>query len=107
MQSDPNPSYHFRLVERVVEYLQTRDVDLFPFTAAFDAERETAFVRDLRDGLADLADSGSARKTAATGFIVSDKRILEIVDQWARAGGDWPAGSDPSSLDSVLTPRPV
>lgn len=107
MQSDPKPSYNYRLVERVVEYLQTRNVELFPFTAGFDAEREKAFVRDLRDGLGDLVDSGSARKTAAVGFIMTDKRIFEIVEEWACARGEWPAGSDPSSLDSALAPQPV
>ena len=102
MQKDPEPAYNFRLVERVVEYLQTRDATLFPFTMQFDDAREKAFVRDLREGLSDLVDSGSARKTSATGFIMSDRRLREIVQAWAAAGGDWPAESDPSALDSPL-----
>jgi hypothetical protein len=75
---------------------------LFPFTAQFDAAREKAFVRDLREGLSDLVDSGSARKTSATGFILSDRRLREVVSAWANAGGDWPADSDPAALDSPL-----
>jgi hypothetical protein len=97
--------YHHNLVERVIEYLQTRDVRLFSFTAGFDAAREKAFVRDLRDGLGDLVDSGSARKTSATGYIMSDRRLFDIVNEWARAGGDWPAGSIPGALDSALAPQ--
>jgi hypothetical protein len=99
------PLYHHNLVERVIEYLQTRDVTLFPFTAGFDAAREKAFIRDLRDGLGDLVDSGSARKTSATGYIMSDRRLFDIVNEWARAGGGWPAGADPAALDSALAPQ--
>jgi hypothetical protein len=106
VQIDPEPAYSQRLVDRVVDYLQTRDVTLFPFTAGFDAERERAFVRDLRDGLGDLVDSGSARKTSATGFIMTDKRLYQIVNEWARAGGEWPIGANPSALDSELAPYP-
>ena len=106
MQKDPEPAYNLRLVERVVDYLQTRDVTLFPFTAGFDAERERAFVRDLRDGLGDLVHSGSARKTSAVGFIMSDKRLFAIVNEWARGGGDWPVGADPSTLNSSIAPYP-
>jgi hypothetical protein len=102
VQKDPEPAYNARLVDRVVEYLQTRDITLFPFTGRFDAAREKAFVRDLREGLSDLVDSGSARKTSATGFILSDRRLREVVSTWANAGGDWPADSDPSALDSPL-----
>lgn len=102
MQKDPEPAYNFRLVERVVEYLHTRDATLFPFAIQFDDEREDAFVRDLREGLSDLVDSGSARKTSATGFILSDRRLREIVRVWAQAGGEWPAASDPSALYSPL-----
>ena len=101
----PEPLYNFRLVERVVEYLQTRDVDLFPFSVGFDAEREKAFVFDLRDGLGDLVDSGSARKTSATGFIMSDRRLAEIVNEWARAGGGWPIGADPTALNTAVAPH--
>lgn len=107
MQSDPRPSYNYRLVERVVEYLQTREVNLFPFTVGFDDARERAFVHDLRDGLGELVDSGSARKSAAVGFIMSDKRLFAVVEEWAQAGGEWPAGSNPSSANSAIAPQPV
>lgn len=106
VQKSPEPLYSHRLVERVIEYLQTRDVTLFPFTAGFDAAREKAFVRDLRDGLGDIVDSGSARKTSATGYIMSDRRLEEIVQEWAAAGGDWPLGANPAALDSALAPLP-
>ena len=94
-QIDPEPVYDHRLAERVVEYLQTRDPVLFPFTRRFDAEQRRAFVRDLREALADLTDSGSARKTSATGFIMSDARIHQVVREWAAARGAWPRGADP------------
>ena len=80
---------------RVIAYLQTKDPRLFPFTARFDAERRRAFVRDLREGLAELTDSGSARKTSASGFIMSDARLHQIVRKWAAANGGWPRGADP------------
>ena len=99
------PNYDHNLAERVIAYLQTRDPRLFPFTARFDDERRRAFVRDLREGLAELTDSGSARKTAATGYIMSDDRLHRIVREWAAAGGGWPRGADPrnpmTSLGSV------
>lgn len=94
-QIDPEPAYDHRLAERVVAYLETRDAALFPFTARFDAEQRRAFIRDLREGLADLTDSGSARKTSATGFIMKDTRLHEVVREWAAARGGWPRGSDP------------
>ncbi|MEA2583826.1 MAG: hypothetical protein QOF33_1911, partial [Thermomicrobiales bacterium] len=56
-QISPEPAYDHRLAERVVVYLQTRDPQLFPFTARFDAARRRAFVRDLREALSDLTDS--------------------------------------------------
>jgi hypothetical protein len=96
------PAYDHNLAERVIEYLQTRDARLFPFTVHFDAERRRAFVRDLRDGLADLTDSGSARKTAAVGFIMRDSRLHRIVREWAAAGGGWPRSSDPRNPNSPL-----
>ena len=99
------PNYDHNLAERVIAYLQTRDPRHFPFTARFDDERRRAFVRDLREGLAELTDSGSARKTSATGYIMSDDRLHRIVREWAAAGGGWPRGADPrnpmTSLGSV------
>lgn len=94
-QINPVPAYDHRLAERVVVYLQTRDPQLFPFTAGFDAAKRRAFVQDLREGLSDLQDSGSARKTSAAGFIMRDKRLHEIVSEWAQANGGWPQGADP------------
>ena len=94
-QIDPEPNYDHRLAERVVAYLQTKDARLFPFTARFDAERRRAFVRDLREGLAEITDSGSARKTSATGFVMNDSRLHQIVREWAAAHGGWPRGADP------------
>ena len=101
-QIDPEPNYDHRLAERVVAYLQTKDPRLFPFTARFDEARRRAYVRDLREGLAELTDSGSARKTAATGFLMSDARLHEIVREWAAAGGGWPRGADPRNPDTAL-----
>ena len=99
------PNYDHNLAEGVIGYLLTRDPRLFPFTARFDDERRRAFVRDLREGLAELTDSGSARKTSATGYIMSDDRLHRIVREWAAAGGGWPRGADPrnpmTSLGSV------
>ena len=94
-QIDPEPVYDHRLAERVVEYLQTRDPVLFPFARRFDAEQRRAFVRDLREALSDLTDSGSARKTSATGFIMRDTRLHQVVQEWGAAGGGWPRGADP------------
>lgn len=102
MQLNPGPAYDHRLAERVVVYLQTKDPALFPFTAKFDEARRKAFIRDLREALADLQDSGSARKTSATGFIMRDQRLHEVVQEWAEADGDWPLGSDPSVPDTAL-----
>lgn len=104
MQIDPGPSYDHRLAERVIAYLQTRDTRLFPFAARFDTDRERAFVRDLREGLAELTDSGSARKTSAAGFMMSDERLHEIVNEWAAANGGWPRGTDPRHSTTVLAP---
>lgn len=97
MQTDPQPLYHHGLVERVIAYLQTRDASLFPFAARFDAERQKAFIGDLREGLSDLTESGSKRGTSAAGFLTSDKRLREIVENWAAAGGGWPATQDPTN----------
>lgn len=94
-QLNPDPAYDQALAERIVVYLQTRDPDLFPFARSFDAEKQRAFVHDLREALSDLQDSGSARKTSASGFMMSDRRLRDVIDEWARANGDWPRGSDP------------
>jgi hypothetical protein len=96
-QIDPAPNYDHRLVEWVTLYLQTRDSRIFPFTEKFDEERQAAFIHDLRVALSELQDSGSARKTSATGFIMNDSTLHEIVRAWAAADGGWPETSDPSS----------
>jgi hypothetical protein len=101
-QIDPENRYSDWLVERVVEYLQTRDPAIFPFTAAFDEHRQKAFIRDLREGLGTVNDSGSARKTSATGFIATDRDLRKVVEEWAAAGGDWPEGSYPEDPDTAL-----
>ncbi len=102
VQFAPEQNYHHELVRRVVEFLQTKDARLFPFTRSFDAQKHRAFQRDLREGLSEITDSGSARKTSAAGFIMSDARLREIVYEWAEAGGDWPSGSMPSSRITAL-----
>lgn len=101
-QIDPENRYSDWLVERVVEYLQTRNPAIFPFAAAFDEHRQKAFVRDLREGLGNVNDSGSARKTSATGFVASDRELRRVVEEWAQAGGDWPAGSYPEAAVTAL-----
>lgn len=101
-QTDPEPAFNQHLVERVIAWLQTRDATLFPFAVGFDVERELAFARDLQVGLSDLTESGAKRGTSAAGFLVSDRRLQEIVSEWALAGGDWPAGTNPSDADSSL-----
>lgn len=101
-QFDPEPNYDHRLAERIVVYLQTRDPRLFPFTSRFDADQQRAFVRDLRVGLAEITDSGSARKTSATGFVMSDARLQQIVAEWAAGNGDWPRGTDPEDPNTAL-----
>lgn len=115
MQIKPGPAYDHRLAERVILYLQTNDPALFPFTARFDAARLRAFKHDLREALSDLQDSGSARKTSASGFIMRDRRLHEVVTEWASANGDWPSGANPrmpttalgaSTPDSDLPPLP-
>jgi hypothetical protein len=104
MQLSPDPNYDHRLAERVVVFLHTRNPEIFPFTAAFDEAKMKAFVFDLREGLAELQDSGSARKTSASGFIMRDRRLHEIVQEWAAAGGGWPAGADPTVANTALGP---
>lgn len=101
-QKNPNPAYDHRLTERVIEYLQTRNADLFPFTARFDATQRAAFIRDLREALSDMQDSGSARKTSASGFLVKDKRMQQTIAEWEAAGGGWPEGSQPTTAVTAL-----
>jgi hypothetical protein len=94
-QIEPEQTYNDWLMDRVVEYLQTRDPRIFPFTAAFDEHQRRAFIRDLREGLSEITDSGSARKTSATGFIANDLILRRIIDEWQLANGGWPEGSFP------------
>jgi hypothetical protein len=101
-QFNPQPAYDHRLAERVIVYLQTKDPALFPFTAGFDDARRRAFAHDLREALGDLLDSGSARKTSASGFMMRDQRLHEVIAEWAAAGGGWPPGSDPRDPDTAL-----
>ncbi len=101
-QIDPEPNYDHRLAEQVIAYLQLRDPRLFPFAARFDEEQVRAFVRDLREGLAEITDSGSARKTSATGFVMNDGRLHDIVQEWAAARGGWPEGSHPRDPVTAL-----
>jgi len=101
-QLDPEPNYDHRLAERVVTYLQTGDWRLFPFAQVFDASQRRAFVHDLREGLSELTDSGSARKSSATGFPMNDRRLLEVVREWAAAKGDWPSGANASNPVTAL-----
>ena len=104
-QLDPGPNYDHRLVEWVTLYLQTRDSRIFPFTEYFDEARQAAFVHDLRVALSELQDSGSARKTSATGFIMNDSTLHGIVRAWASAGGDWPSTSNPDSPIGLAVDR--
>jgi hypothetical protein len=114
-QFNPEPAYDHRLAERIVVYLQTKDPALFPFTAHFDEARRRAFARDLREALSELTDSGSARKTSSAGFMMKDRRLHDVVREWAAANGGWPEGSDPrdpvTSLGAVsdedAAPAPV
>lgn len=101
-QISPEPTYDHDLARRVVDYLQSGDTRLFPFTAKMDPVKRAAFNRDLRDGLSDLLDSGSARKTSATGFLMRDQRLHEIIQEWRDAGGGWPPGADPDAVDTPL-----
>lgn len=101
-QLEQHQAYHDRITDRVIVFLQTGDTSLFPFAAEFDEARMAAFVHDLRDALSSITDSGSARKTSATGFVMSDDRINDVIDEWARANGDWPAGTNPSNPDTAL-----
>jgi hypothetical protein len=101
-QIEPERPYNDWLMDRVVVYLQTRDSRLFPFTAAFNDHQRAAFVRDLREGLSEITDSGSARKTSATGFIANDQILKRIVEEWEVASGSWPEGSFPQDAATSL-----
>lgn len=76
------PDYNHTLVEQVVRFLETRETSIFPFTADFTWDETMAFMRDLRRALGSLTDSGSARKTAAVGFIMSDDEIEDVLEHW-------------------------
>lgn len=101
-QITPPRSYHQELTQRVINFLQTGDPRLFPIVTQMDEARLAAFKRDLREGLGEVLDSGSARKTSATGRIVSDRRLIQIIEEWRAAGGGWPAGADPDAIDTAL-----
>ncbi len=111
VQIDPRPLYNQKLADRVIDYLQTDDVSIFPFTADFNDEQRRAFKRDLRVGLSDITESGSKRGTSASGYIMSDRRLHEIVTEWSAARGTWPAGSTPddgfTALSAIYEPRNV
>jgi hypothetical protein len=94
------------LIEHVTDYLQTLDPAYFPFTAQFDAARRDAFVRDLRIGLSDLTESGSKRGTSSVGYITSDRRLRQVVEDWALAEGGWPKGQDPRNPNGVASVAP-
>lgn len=102
-QIDPEPTYDHRLAEWATYYLQTKDPSFFPFARHFDADQRRAFMHSLRVGLATLQDSGSARKSAATGFLTSDALLHQIVQEWAAAGGNWPASSDPQNPNGLVS----
>ena len=108
VQIYPGQTYDHELADKAVAFLQTRDPAIFPFSRDFNEERMRAFLRDLREGLADLTDSGSARKTSAVGFMMRDRRLRETVAAWASADGDWPDGANPRSPGFGLgTPGPL
>jgi hypothetical protein len=95
VQLDPYPPYYHDLVERVVEYLQTRDSRLFPFTAAFDDDQHAALARDLREGLTGITVGASARKSSATGYVATDRAVRRVLAEWSSADGEWPEGAFP------------
>jgi hypothetical protein len=98
----PEQRYDHDLAARAVAFLQTRDSALFPFTIHFDDARMKAFLRDLREALAEITDSGSARKTSAAGFITRDRRLHDVIAEWAMAEGDWPSGTNPRNPVTAL-----
>ena len=75
---------------------------IFPFTANFDEHQLAAFARDLQEGLSQLTQGGSARKTSATGFVKSDQNLQRIIAEWSQANGDWPEGSYPQDPVTAL-----
>ena len=91
------PSVNDRLITLAMNYLQTLDPEYFPFAAEFDDARRNAFVRDLRIGLSDLQETGAKRGTSSTGNLASDKRLREVIRDWAEAEGGWPKGQDPEN----------
>jgi hypothetical protein len=101
-QIDPQQRYHDWLMDRVVRFLQTRDRRIFPFTENFDEQQLAAFMRDLREGLSEVTQGGSARKTSATGFVTSDRNLQRIINEWGQANGDWPEGSFPQDPVTAL-----
>lgn len=101
-QIEPGNPYNDPLVDRVVGYLQTLDPRFFPFAARFDDHQRRAFVRDLREALGEVNDTGSARKTSATGFIASTERLREVIAEWAEARGGWPEGAFPADPVTAL-----
>ena len=108
VQINPEHAYDHDVVRRAVYFLQTRSPELFPFTADFDDAQMTAFVKDLRIAIADLTDSGSARKTSSSGFMMSDRRLQEVIEEWAVADGDWPAGTNPTNpYSNLVSTRPA
>ena len=102
-QIDPKQTYDHRLAEWATSYLQTKDPSFFPFARNFDADQRSAFVHALRVGLSDLQESGSARKSAATGFMMNDSLLRDIVQEWAAAGGNWPPSADPQNPDGLVS----
>jgi hypothetical protein len=105
-QITPEPLYDHDLARRAIEFLHTSNRRLFPFTEKMDAMQITAFKRDLREGLGEALDSGSARKTSATGYITGARRLGEIVQEWRAAGGSWPPGADPDAIATELAALP-
>jgi hypothetical protein len=101
-QIHPEEPFNDLLMDRVVRYLQTRDPRWFPFAVNFTEHQREAFVRDLREGLSSITDSGSARKSSATGFTTSDEILRRVVAEWAAAGGGWPEGSFPQDAVTAL-----
>ena len=76
------PDYNHALVERVVRFLETKETALFPFTATLTWDERMAFMKELRMALGSLTDSGSARKTSAIGFIMSDDELEDVIVRW-------------------------
>lgn len=101
-QKDTGPMFDQDLVQRVIEWLQTRNPSIFPFTAGFDEARERAFVHDLRLGLSDLTETGAKRGTSASGYMVSDQRLQQAVEEWTTARGGWPEGAEPGVVDAEV-----